>query len=34
MGLQEAGQIIKTGDTSLASQLEAGGYKSIQDLAA
>jgi hypothetical protein len=34
MGLQEAGQIIKTGDTSLASQLEAGGYKSIQDHAA
>ncbi|CAK9864365.1 unnamed protein product, partial [Sphagnum jensenii] len=30
--IMEAGQIIKTGDTSLASQLEAGGYKAIRDL--
>lgn len=31
--IMEAGQIIKTGDTSLASQLEAGGYKAIRDIA-
>ncbi|KAL3685709.1 hypothetical protein R1sor_003731 [Riccia sorocarpa] len=31
--IMEAGRIIKTGDSSLASLLEAGGYEAIKDLA-